>query len=125
MKTIKNVLKLLAFFVVVISILLLADYVAKRFYLSGFWHTLLATLGLAPFALAYLWLDTRQLLASNRLRPGQKGRVVGVRVVASLITAAGVFLALGNNLGIYPSFPYAGSLVLIAGVMFLAFAGNA
>jgi len=56
---------------------------------------------------------------------GTSLKIWGFRVIGALVTLGGIFLVVGNRMGTASTFPYAGSIVVVVGVLLFSFGDRA
>jgi len=123
MKTLLNILKLTACFAVAGVGFFAASALSAQFSISGASKTALDVIGVLPGVILYALLDgSVRANVRSMIRPVPK--VVWLwRIAALLIALFGVFLGIGNRSGSFPTFPYAGSLVIFVGAVIFGLKG--
>jgi len=124
MKAILNILKLLLGFCLALIGFFAANTYAARLGVTGPTKVLFLLLGLLPALVLLLLLNgSFRANAKSMLRP-VSGKVWAWRGVGASVVLFGLFLLLGNRTGLFPSFPFAGTLVAVAGVLIVASKGK-
>ncbi|MES2047351.1 MAG: hypothetical protein V4447_03040 [Pseudomonadota bacterium] len=120
MEKILRIFKLLLCFIIVIAGFIYADSYSSQHSVGATGKTLLLTIGALPGILAYCILNGnfRKQYASL-LRPVPFSVWVW-RFVGFAISSFGFFLFIGNRSGQFLSFPFAGTLVCVIGLVILA-----
>jgi hypothetical protein len=125
METLINILTIVGIFAAAVGV----NSMSSTLGLSEFGRTLaIATAG--AIVMSFLWA-----MHALRKRKEQEGapiqssvtswKVWCIRVVGALVTLGGIFLVVGNRMGTVSTFPYAGSIVVVVGVLLFSFGDRA
>lgn len=124
MHGILRIAKLLLVFIVLIAGWFYADQVSTNMSLTHTQRTVLLTVGAVPGLLLYALLNVRGSREMLKLLVGRAPASVWIwRLVGVAILFFGIFLVIGNRSGNFRSAPFAGSVVVVIGVIVLALKG--
>lgn len=124
MKKIINILLLIFGLIIAVIGFFIADHYSPSLGLSGLPKTIFLFAGALPGIALLLIFDGGYQKNLHWLLKPVPASVWVWRVIGAIVAIAGGGLVIGNRTGQFLTFPYAGSIVMVIGVLIVSFKGN-